>query len=191
MVGRRERWLQCPGVVTVQLPLERESCPNPKRSRLSNRASSARSLAAASRSLQTDSNDFAMPPPAMPVRRQRQSSARLQADARSKRRNAKRATNPFGLVAQITWQRPTLPQSHPCSTIGPGGLYFRVRDGNGCGPSGITARNQKNRSANCVFACSLRATQLWVLSFERINYSDHHPASRDSLGVDKREASNR
>lgn len=44
-------------------------------------------------------------------------------------------------AAHITQQRPTLPQSYPCSTIGPGGLYFRVRDGNGCGPSGIAARN--------------------------------------------------
>ena len=32
-------------------------------------------------------------------------------------------------------RRPTLPQSRPCSTIGAGGLNFRVRNGNGCGPS--------------------------------------------------------
>ena len=38
-------------------------------------------------------------------------------------------------------RRPTLPQSFPCSTIGPGGLNFRVRDGIGCGPSGKTAGN--------------------------------------------------
>ena len=37
-------------------------------------------------------------------------------------------------------QRPTLPQGCPCSTIGPGELNFRVRDGNGCDLSGITAR---------------------------------------------------
>ena len=41
--------------------------------------------------------------------------------------------------------RPTLPQSLPCSTIGPGGLYFRVRDGNGCYPSGIGARKKKTK----------------------------------------------
>ena len=29
-------------------------------------------------------------------------------------------------------QRPTLPHSHPCSTIGAEELNFRVRDGNGC-----------------------------------------------------------
>src|SRR3569623_337575 len=36
-------------------------------------------------------------------------------------------------------RRPTLPQGFPCSTIGPGGLNFRVRDGIGCDPSGETA----------------------------------------------------
>ena len=34
-------------------------------------------------------------------------------------------------------RRPTLPHSFPCSTIGPEGLNFRVRDGNGCDPLGI------------------------------------------------------
>ena len=34
-------------------------------------------------------------------------------------------------------RRPTLPHSYPCSTIGPEGLNFRVRDGNGCDPLGI------------------------------------------------------
>ena len=32
-------------------------------------------------------------------------------------------------------RRPTLPQRCRCSTIGAGGLYYRVRNGNGCGPS--------------------------------------------------------
>ena len=32
-----------------------------------------------------------------------------------------------------TRQRPTFPQSHPCSIIGAVELNFRVRDGNGCG----------------------------------------------------------
>ena len=49
-----------------------------------------------------------------------------------------------------TRQRPTLPQSRPCSTIGPGGLNFRVRDGNGCGPSGIAAGKLRNTKANCL-----------------------------------------
>ena len=34
-------------------------------------------------------------------------------------------------------RRPTFPHSYPCSIIGPEGLNFRVRDGNGCDPLGI------------------------------------------------------
>ena len=39
-----------------------------------------------------------------------------------------------------SWQRPTLPQGNPCSTIGPGGLHDRVRDGIGCNSSGKTTK---------------------------------------------------
>ncbi len=38
-------------------------------------------------------------------------------------------------------RRPTLPRRYHRSTIGPGGLNCRVRNGNGCGPSGIAAGN--------------------------------------------------
>src|SRR5437899_8915113 len=38
-------------------------------------------------------------------------------------------------------RRPTLPHSFPCSIIGPARLNFRVRDGNGCDPRGITTGN--------------------------------------------------
>ena len=41
-------------------------------------------------------------------------------------------------------QRPTLPHSDPCSTIGAEGLYFRVRDGNGCYPFAVAAENSEN-----------------------------------------------
>ena len=34
-------------------------------------------------------------------------------------------------------QRPTLPHTFACSTIGPAGLNFRVRDGNGWNPRGM------------------------------------------------------
>src|SRR6185503_7915871 len=34
-------------------------------------------------------------------------------------------------------QRPTLPPGYPGSTIGAGGLNFRVRDGTGCLPSAM------------------------------------------------------
>src|SRR6266852_873950 len=43
---------------------------------------------------------------------------------------------------ELTRQRPTLPRRYQRSTIGPGGLNFRVRDGNGCGPSGIATGNR-------------------------------------------------
>ena len=42
---------------------------------------------------------------------------------------------------ELPRQRPTLPRRYQRSTIGPGGLNFRVRDGNGCGPSGIATGN--------------------------------------------------
>jgi hypothetical protein len=43
--------------------------------------------------------------------------------------------------AVLMRRRPTLPHTFACSTIGPAGLNFRVRDGNGWNPRGkITAR---------------------------------------------------
>ena len=41
----------------------------------------------------------------------------------------------------LSRQRPTLPRSCPRSTIGAGGLNFRVRDGNGCFPSAMATGN--------------------------------------------------
>src|SRR5437879_10147805 len=40
-------------------------------------------------------------------------------------------------------QRPTLPSGYPDSTIGAGGLNFRVRKGNGCLPSAIVTERAK------------------------------------------------
>src|SRR5713101_1166286 len=40
-------------------------------------------------------------------------------------------------------QRPTLPSGYPDSTIGAGGLNFRVRKGNGCFPSAIVTERPK------------------------------------------------
>ena len=37
-------------------------------------------------------------------------------------------------------QRPTLPHSYPCSTIGAEGLNFRVRNGNGCFPFAMVTK---------------------------------------------------
>src|SRR5215472_14075865 len=43
-------------------------------------------------------------------------------------------------------QRPTLPHTFACSTIGPAGLNFRVRDGNGWIPRGmITDKSEQRR----------------------------------------------
>ena len=49
-------------------------------------------------------------------------------------------------------RRPTLPHRCQCSTIGAGGLNFRVRDGNGCDPSArVTGNSYKSvfNQANC------------------------------------------
>ena len=48
----------------------------------------------------------------------------------------------MGPLFELTRQRPTLPYRCQHSTIGPGGLNFRVRDGNGCGPSGNATGNR-------------------------------------------------
>ena len=42
-----------------------------------------------------------------------------------------------GGALKVFRRRPTLPDGYPSSTIGAGGLNFRVRDGNGCRPSAI------------------------------------------------------
>ena len=44
-------------------------------------------------------------------------------------------------LQQLSRQRPTLPGGCPPSTIGAGGLNFRVRDGNGCGPTAMVTGN--------------------------------------------------
>ena len=41
----------------------------------------------------------------------------------------------------VLWRGPTLPGAFAPSTIGAGGLNFRVRDGNGCDPSALPTRN--------------------------------------------------
>ena len=41
----------------------------------------------------------------------------------------------------LSRRRPTLPHTFACSTIGPAGLNFRVRDGNGCFPRGKVTDN--------------------------------------------------
>ena len=52
-------------------------------------------------------------------------------------------------------QRPTLPQGKPCSTIGPGGLNDRVRDGIGWGPSGRTTGGSAESKEGSVLVVGL------------------------------------
>src|SRR5260221_4955705 len=47
----------------------------------------------------------------------------------------------FGAFVILSRRRPTFPHSYPCSIIGPARLNFRVRDGNGCDPRGMTTGN--------------------------------------------------
>ena len=48
----------------------------------------------------------------------------------------RQSSNCRGLLQINSRRRPSLPRSRPRSTIGPEGLNFRVRDGNGCDPLG-------------------------------------------------------
>ena len=49
--------------------------------------------------------------------------------------------------SRYTRQRPTLPHSYPCSTIGGRRLNYRVRNGNGCDPSPMTTGNMESADA--------------------------------------------
>ncbi len=51
---------------------------------------------------------------------------------------------------KLTRQRPTFPLPRGGSIIGLGGLNFRVRYGNGCGPSGMVTGNIVSREASRV-----------------------------------------
>src|SRR6266571_3501324 len=60
-----------------------------------------------------------------------------------KKRPAQRSCGP----EKTSRQWPTLPHRHQCSTIGAGGLNYRVRNGNGCGPSArITGKTRYSES---------------------------------------------
>ena len=60
------------------------------------------------------------------------------------KKKARRSIRSTGL-GEKSWQRPTLPHGVPCSTIGPGGLNDRVRDGIGCVPSGMATKKRLDR----------------------------------------------
>ena len=68
-------------------------------------------------------------------------------------------------------QRPTFPQSHPCSIIGAGGLNYRVRDGNGCDPSAVVTGKLRvigNRNEVMKYDQAARS-----ISISRLNASLH------------------
>ena len=70
------------------------------------------------------------------------------------RRNGKACwLSPAGFF--VTRQRPTFPLPHSSSIIGLGGLNFRVRDGNGCGPSGKATGN----------FLRVLSSKFWVVSY--------------------------
>jgi hypothetical protein len=67
---------------------------------------------------------------------------------------------------KIFRQRPTLPHSLPCSTIGAKELNFRVRDGNGCFLFAIATEKtfcfQGNNNLNIsTYKCSKRLCELF------------------------------
>ena len=67
----------------------------------------------------------------------------LQRDRSKSRLNKKNPARLLERGLKRFRRRPTLPQRSLCSTIGPGGLNFRVRDGIGWGPSGKATGNRK------------------------------------------------
>src|SRR5258705_11951785 len=75
---------------------------------------------------------------AIHIRRKRQE------EERKKKKDPNWSSGTFLILSR---RRPTFPHSYPCSIIGPARLNFRVRDGNGCDPGGMTTRNLRKRFA--------------------------------------------
>ena len=78
----------------------------------------------------------------------KRSALHLRRKRQEEERKQKKAPNwssgPFLILSR---RRPTFPHSYPCSIIGPARLNFRVRDGNGCDPRGMTTGNLGKRLA--------------------------------------------
>ena len=72
--------------------------------------------------------------------------------------------------------------SHFRSTIGAGGLYFRVRDGNGCGPSAIATRKSHSlKTTQAIFQACIRSSPR-PISTGRLNALLHlHPRPINQL----------
>ena len=81
-------------------------------------------------------------------------------------------------------RRPTLPHTFACSTIGPAGLNFRVRDGNGCFPRGkITGFVDVDALASFGPSASFHAGPGYVDSVKNFLAARQNRRSLASLGM--------
>ena len=78
-------------------------------------------------------------------------------------------------------RRPTLPGGSPPSTIGAGGLHFRVRDGNGCFPAAIATGNQL--SIECAARMARRPLEDSIASTNTEKISSPRPISTGRLNT--------
>ena len=75
------------------------------------------------------------------------------------------------------------PTRKPCSTIGSGGLNFRVRDGNGWNPSDKATGNFAYAQATCRRAASVpRSTLAFVDSVKQLEEKNDQAARAISIG---------
>ncbi len=90
----------------------------------------------------------------------------------------------FGALVILSRRRPTFPHSYPCSIIGPARLNFRVRDGNGCDPRGMTTGNLVKFSVfSSKFSVSKNiGTRRTSKSFPKKLARRHKGAADNSLG---------
>src|SRR6266849_3938567 len=86
--------------------------------------------------------------------------------ARGARATLKYSNQKKGHAAFATWplilcrRRPNLPHTFACSTIGPAGLNFRVRDGNGWNPRGVIT----DKLVRAHSRAKLLAVSSWLLN---------------------------
>ena len=83
----------------------------------------------------------------------------------ARRDRAPRHESGRGSVSRLFRRRPTLPGGIPPSTIGAGGLNFRVRDGNGCDSAAMATGNRaqlrrclREQSGACLLERSIAST---------------------------------
>jgi hypothetical protein len=79
-------------------------------------------------------------------------------------------------------RRPTLPGSYPPSTIGPERLNFRVRNGNGCFPLGMTTgKTAKLNNSNGVPSFTRKRTGMYGQAARPISTGQLHASLRFHL----------